>query len=359
MNRILVYGMTDNRGGIESYLMNYFRVISKNGNMIFDFVTEYREIAYQDEVQKLGGKVYHIPSRRENLIAHIRGIREILKKHPEYQKIYFNILSASETFSVVGAVGVKGVEKIIHSHNNSVKSIVRHRCLRPILNLLADKRFACSIPAAEFMFGRKYVNKGTYIIKNAINTEKYKYDVQKRLHKREELKIFNEFVVGHVGRLCYQKNTLFLIDIFKVIHEVDSNAKLLIVGKGEDRSLVEDRIKKHNLQQHVIMAGERNDVAELMQAMDVFVLPSRFEGLPVVSIEAQVSGLPCVFADTFTKEADVSGAVEFCSLEKGAKYWAERILSYHNSERINSLERVVKSGFDIFHEAEKLEALLT
>ena len=135
MERILVYGMTQNRGGIESYLFNYFKCLAKRKKIIFDFVSEDLHIAYEDEIKAFGGRIYHIPTRRENLILHIKGIRDLLRKHREYKIVYFNILSASEVFTVLSAYKCGRVKIMVHSHNNYVKSIRRHLILRPLLNL--------------------------------------------------------------------------------------------------------------------------------------------------------------------------------------------------------------------------------
>ncbi len=359
MKRILVYGMTSNRGGIESYLMNYFRRLVLKG-IVFDFVTDYQEIAYKEEIEELGGKVYFIPNRRDGLLKHMKSLRNILLEHEEYKSVYFNILSASEVFTVLSAVGVKGVKRIVHSHNNSVKTIGRHKVLRPLLTKISDVKLACSDEAAEFMFGSKSFRcHEVKIIFNAIDVGKYQFDSKIRREVRDSLKLTeNTFVVGHVGRMCHQKNSLFLLKIFNHIYKQNNNAVLLYVGDGEDREKVENAIEQYEIKENVLLLGMRNDVNELMQAMDVFLLPSRFEGLPVVLIEAQAAGLQCICSDRFTKKSDITGNVQFISLDKNVDYWTEAVMDRCEIERKDTTDMITKSGFNIVHEVNKLEIIL-
>lgn len=359
MKRILVYGMTSNRGGIEAYVMNYFRLL-KNQQIIFDFVTEHEQIAYADEIKSLGGEIYIIPSRRAGLFKHMNSLRKILKGHKEYDTIYFNILSASEVFTVLSACFMRKVRKIVHSHNNSVKSVRRHCLLRPLLNFASDIKLACSEEAAEFMFGTRSVQKNEVtVIFNAIDVDKYSFDCKIRDDVRNKLGISAEnYVIGHVGRLCYQKNSLFIIELFNHISHINENALLLMVGDGEDRNQVEQAIKQFGIEEKVLMLGMRNDVDELMQAMDVFLLPSRFEGLPVVLVEAQTAGLQCVCANRFTNKSDVTGNVEFIELEEDIECWVTAVLSKQGIERKSEKDAVTEAGFNIYYEAEKLERIL-
>jgi len=291
MKRVLVYGMTNNRGGIETYLMNYFRLFNHD-NVMFDFVTDYATIAYAAEIEQLGCKVFHIPSKKESLIRHIVSFRRILREHPEYHIVYYNILSASGVFSILGSVGRRRLIRIVHSHNNYVKRLWLHKLCRPLLNMMRIHRFACSVQAGDFMFGKAYTKRGRVtIIKNAIDCKAFQYDPKKRVAVRKRLGLSDAFVVGHVGKLCYQKNTLFLIDIFDQIIRKQDNAVLMLVGDGEDRELVESKIASLGLQEHILMLGMRSDVSDLMQAMDVFLLPSRFEGFGIVLVEAQSAGV--------------------------------------------------------------------
>ncbi len=353
MKKILVYGMTENPGGIESYLMNYYKKINPT-RLHFDFVTCDKMICYADLIKSRGGKIFLLPERRENLIEHMKKLRKIA--HHGYDAVYFNLLSASEVFSVMAVKGIKDVNIIVHSHNNYVKTIRRHICLRIILNMITDRRLACSEEAAKFMFGKQY--KDAKVIRNAIEIEKYLFSPEVRNHMRKKNNIGGKFIVGHVGRLCYQKNTLFLLDIYNEIHKKYPDSRLVIIGDGEDRNMVKKRILELALEEYVIMTGAVNNVNEWMQAMDIFLLPSRFEGLPVVAIEAQAAGLPCIFSDTFSKASAVTDNVEFLSLQLSAEKWAERILVHRNDVRINTYENLTKAGYNINNEVENLCKIL-
>lgn len=359
MNRILVYGMTDNPGGIESYLMNYFRGLKKY-DIIFDFITEYDRIAYKEEIEQLGGKIYRIPSRRDGLIKHMNAIRSVLKKHKEYQVFYCNILSASEVFTVLSGMGIKRVKTVVHSHNDSVKTITRHKILRPLLNCISNKKLACSKRAAVFMFGERNVSKHkVQIVNNAINLEKYKYSPEVRKQMRQEFGITEDtFIVGHVGRMCYQKNTLFLIDVFNEINKKDKNTKLLLIGDGEDRNKVEDAIREYGLEKHIMLLGVRDDVEKMMQMMDVFVLPSRFEGLGIVLIEAQAAGLQCIGSDQFGNEANISGKIQYYPLDMPIDEWADCILKCKNIDRNTDTTALKNGGYDICENIIQLKKIL-
>ena len=347
MKRILVFGMTDNPGGIESYLMNYYKRISVN-RIHFDFVTCDKEIAYANEIKRRGGKIFFIPGRRENLSEHMKRLRELAGNG--YDAVYFNVLSASEFFSVIAVKGIRGVEIIVHSHNNYVKAMVRHLVLRQFLNMVTDQRLACSEEAARFMFGRYW--RDAIIIRNAIEVSRYLYNPVIRGKIRDENNIGNSFLVGHVGRLCYQKNTLFLLDIFDEVHRQYPDSKLVIIGEGEDHQKIQERIIELSLQEYVIMTGAIANVNEWMQAMDVFLLPSRFEGLPVVAIEAQAAGLPCICSDKFSKASAITKNVEFLSLELSKEEWANCILNHKNDSRENTYQELTESGYNIENEVE-------
>ena len=355
MHRILVYGMTENSGGIEAYLMNYFRRFDRD-DVLFDFVTDYPTVAYADEITRLGGKIYHIPARRENIVKHMSSIRKIVSENG-YDTVYFNILSASAVFSELALFGKRNVKIITHSHNDSVGNLKVHMLLRPFLNLMTDTRFACSEAAAEFMFGKRYAQE-TKVINNAIEAGKYQFDAAVREAVREEFGVADKLVIGHVGRMCYQKNSLFLIDIFHEIRKRNENAVLLLVGDGEDKDAVCQKIRELGLVESVIMTGVRPDVARLLQAMDVFLLPSRFEGLGIALVEAQAAGLLCFASSAIPQAAKVTPFLNYIDAEASAKVWAETVLSQTDYERKNTRDEIRSAGFDIETQVSYLQDIL-
>ncbi len=353
MKRVLVYGMTQNRGGMESCVMNYFSHFDRS-RLMFDFVVDCPDVAYRDEIEKMGGKIYFIPSRRDGLLSHMKALRRVVKQNG-YKTVYFNILSASAVFSVASVYGLKGVCAVVHSHNNSVGNLSRHEKLRPLLNFVTDKRLACSEEAAVFMFGDEH-RQDTLIVNNAIDLEAFAFSPALREDVRREFSLGDAFVVGHVGRLCAQKNTLFLLDIFKEVLKKQPDALLLLVGDGEDRQKVEQKIKDLNMEQNVRMTGMRSDVSRLFTGMDVFLLPSLFEGLPVTLIESQAAGLPSFTSvEAVPDAAKVTDDFFFLSLSLPPKEWAEKLLAYKGLERRDNVDHLRGSDYDIHTQAKQME----
>ena len=227
--------------------------------------------------------------------------------------------------------------------------------MRPILNKIADKKLACSKEAAEFMFGS---DRNVSIINNAIDTQKYRFNMPVREEIRNNLDVKKKFVVGHVGRLCYQKNSLFVLEIFERILKKCPEAVLVMVGEGEDRKVVENRIAELGLKKKVILTGMRKDVDRLLQGMDVFLLPSRFEGLPVTVMEAQAADLPTVVSMATPTVAQVIPAFVRLSIKENADEWAENVLRFKGYERKDVTETIKRAGYDSAYEANKLKELL-
>lgn len=337
----MVYGMTDNPGGIEMYLMNQLRTVDRE-KIVFDFVTDFPTIAYADEIKSYGSKIYYIPAKSKSLFGHLNQMYKILRSHPEYKKVYFNILDAGAAITEVVPWLLRR-KVVTHSHNGNTDKIKLHKLCRPFLNLFTNKRYACSGVAAEFMFGKKRAE----IIPNMIDAEKYSFSENKRAAKRKELGIENKFVVCHVGRLSPQKNPFGLIDIFKEVLKETENSVLLSVGSGEIADDVHNYAKEKGVYENILFLGRRNDIDCLLSASDVFLLPSFYEGLPIVAVEAQASGLPCVLSDCISPEAAITGNVKFLSLKEPASEWADVITRYKDFKRADMRSDVAKAGYDI------------
>ena len=208
--------------------------------------------------------------------------------------------------------------------------------------------------AAEWLYGKKDLDK-CKIIYNALDLNIYHYDENLRTKKRQELGIENNFVVGHIGRYEYQKNHEFLIDVFNEIRKKEPTSKLILVGYGSLKEHIFQKIEDLGLKDYVIDCGATENIAELYNAMDCFVLPSFYEGLPVVGIEAQATDLPCVFSSEITKETKILDCVEFIDLSNGAEAWADTIIAYKDMVREDVSEQVTKYGYNIIYEADNLE----
>jgi glycosyltransferase involved in cell wall biosynthesis len=210
------------------------------------------------------------------------------------------------------------------------------------------------------MFGDRALEHGDVkIIKNAIDTSAFRYNELIRSRKRAELHLGDRFIVGHVGRMDKQKNPLFLIDIFEAIKKQENNASLLYIGIGPMENEVKKYASSKGLDDAIMFLGMRNDVNELLQAMDVFLLPSLYEGLGIVLIEAQASGLPCITTDgKVPVEANICGLVNYLSLDKPAIYWADQLMALRDYERQDRFESIKIAGYDIKTEVEKIEKLI-
>ncbi len=355
--RILhVLGRLD-RGGAETMVINLYRNINRN-KVQFDFIVHTEDKCdYDEEIKSLGGKIYNIPRYRgNNHIQYKNAWSRFFEEHKEYKIIHGHVRSTASIYLRIA----KKYERITiaHSHNTSsgkgLSAVVKNILQCPI-RYIADYLFACSGIAGEWLYGAKACKKDNfYILNNAIDTQKFIYNESKRTKKRKEFQIEDKFVIGHVGRFHTQKNHYFLIDIFKEIHDRDDNAVLMLVGDGELQHPIEKKVKNLGLDNNVIFAGVRSDIPELLQAMDIFVFPSLYEGLPVTVIEAQAAGLQCIISDTITNEVCITPNVCPISINKTNKLWADTIISKGKVQRTNTKDYIEKNGYDIFNTVEKL-----
>lgn len=254
-----------------------------------------------------------------------------------------------------------GLVTIAHSHStasrgNKIEQIVKNIMQYPI-RYIADYLFACSNEAGARLFGKKSLKKENYkVIKNAIDVDKYVFNEVKRNEKRKALDIEDKFVVGHVGSFTYPKNHKFLIDVFFEIQKQKENSVLLLVGDGELRTQIEKQISDLGIEDKVIITGVVENVNDYMQAMDVFVFPSIFEGLGMAVIEAEATGLPSIVSDKIPKETFIIDSIEKLSLKTSIKTWADITLQYcRNYKRKNTSQDIAKLGYEIKESAQSIE----
>lgn len=345
-------------GGVEAVVMNYYRNIDHE-KIQFDFICDddSTNIPY-DEIEKMGGKVILIPPYQKIFKYH-KELKRVLKEG-KYQIVHSHINTLS-VFSLFAAKCAKVPVRIAHSHSTTNKKEKNKnfikQILRPFSKLFATDYMCCSELAGRWLFGDKEYDKGNvYVLNNAIDLEKFKYDENIRKEKRKELGIADEaMVIGHVGRFVEQKNHRFLIDIFNEIHKQNEKSILLLVGQGPLMEEIKEKVKKLGLEKQVIFLGQRNDINELYQAMDLFLFPSLYEGLGMVVIEAQCSNLPCVCSTEVPKTAVISKNISFVDLKESASLWKKECEKYYKFfDRKNNIENAKKSGFDIVTEAKKL-----
>lgn len=358
---LYINGNTMKRGGIESYMMNYYRHFDHDKIKVDFVVLGFEEGAYDDEIAALGGKVYHVPKKSKNYFGYLRGLRKIFNTG-EY-KIVHSHLDAMSMTVLKQAKKCNIPIRIAHSHNtqhltNNFIKILINEYARKTIKDYATHLFSCSEVAGRWLFGNEAVKEGKVsIIKNAIEIDKFTFDEEKRKDFRRKLGISqNEFVIGHVGRFDYQKNHEFLLDVFADVLRTVQNAKLILVGDGDLREKIENKISTLNIKNNVILLGVREDVDNLYNLFDLFLLPSHFEGLGIVVIEAQTNGLPCIVSDAVPKEAKVTEKIKFLD-SNDIKLWSKMILEFSNIkiDRKICKKHIATLGYEINTEAKRLQ----
>ena len=345
-------------GGVEAVVMNYYRNIDRT-KIQFDFICDddSTNIPYE-EIKELGGKVILIPPYQKVFKYH-KELKRVLKEG-NYKIVHSHINTLS-VFSLCAAKAAGVPVRIAHSHSTTnpkeKKKNLLKQVLRPFSKLFATDYMCCSELAGRWLFGNKEYDKGNvYLLNNAIDLDKFKYDEKIRKAKRKELGIEgNTLVIGHIGRFVEQKNHRFLIDIFNEIHKKNKDSILLLAGQGPLMDEMKEKVNLLGLSDSVKFLGQRSDANELYQAFDVFLLPSLYEGLPVVGVEAQASGLLCFLSNDMTKETKVLNSTIFMSLSDLPSRWADKIFeSLNKFKKHDTKEEVSKYGFNIKQEANKL-----
>lgn len=352
-----------NGGGTENVLMNYYRAIDRS-KVQFDFLlTDQSKSFFEDEINRLGGKIYHVPLPTiNNPIRYINGVRRFFKEHPDY----FIVHSHTNSKSAIPLVIAKSYNipiRISHSHNSRTESGLSgwiRNLLMPFLKVSANVYFSCGEQASEWLYGRKFTARGKVkMIRNVISAYRFKYAPDIRKLIREEISVDEDaLVIGHVARFNIVKNHKFSVEILYEILKLRPNSYLLLVGDGPEKENIVSYAEHLGIKDRVIMLGVVPNVYDYEQAMDAFILPSFYEGLPLSIVEAQVSGLPCFTTDgRVSKECSVTDLVEYLHLEDGAKRWAEEIMSKVGKPRIDRYEDIKKAGYDAETSAAVLQNL--
>ena len=352
MKRVLCLISSVNAGGAETFLMKIYRELDK-GRFQMDFcINTIDKCFYEDEIIHLGGRIYRIPSKSNSIKEFKKNLGSIIKTN-NYD-IVLRILSNSIGMMDLKIAKKNGAKRCIARSSNSsdglsLKMAILNYIGRILYSGYVDIRIAPSDLAARYTFGNiAYFNNNVEILHNGLDIETYKYNKNNRKQIRNIFKLNdNVRVIGHIGRFVFQKNHSFLIDIFNKIYHEDSSAILMLVGVGELEQEIKDKIKKLSLEKNVIFTGLRDDIPSILSAMDVFVFPSFYEGMPNTVIEAQASGLPCVISDTITREANITGLVKYISLNSSAEVWAKEALEIIDTERHNTKNAFIKNQYDI------------
>lgn len=341
MKKMLVgFIMDGHGGGVDNYLLNFLNNIASEDLQI-DFLTNEIHPELERCLQKYHSRIFAVANLRHP-VTQYRQVCSIIEKE-QYDMIYLNISTAIDCVAA-WAAKKSGVKRImVHSHSsgndcdNTVKRLVFnmiHRICRLFLYKAATEYYGCSKEAGLWLFPKRIVESEKFqTIFNAVDLDRYCYEPEIRMQVRKELKLENKFAVGHVGNFLYAKNHYFLIDIFEELVKLCPNAVLVLAGKGDRMETVKKLVKEKKLEDHVRILGFRKDVSRILQGLDFFLLPSKFEGLPTVSIEAQCTGLSCLMSDAVPQAAKITEECWFLSLKKSPKEWAKFILAHREKDR--------------------------
>lgn len=342
-------------GGTEAFIMNYYRNMN-HSELIIDFIVPCKEKGiYDDELRKYGSTIYYISDKRKHPILYSMEIGRILKN--ERYKIVHSHMDAMGVWPLFIAKCKRVKIRIAHSHNTNHQTQSKIHLLvcdfaKFLLRKVATHFCACSKEAAIFLFGKE---KNVKIINNAIDVKKFQFDDIKRERIRESLGVKNELIIGHVGQFREQKNHRFMLEIFSRLKEEYHNSRLVFVGDGPLEDAIRKEVIKKNLKEDVIFCGARDDVCDLLNAFDVFLFPSLFEGLGIVVIEAQANGLYCVTSSEIPEEACLTDAIKRIELSENCKVWVDEIIKTRQYNRTKYGNMVSEKGYDIRIEAKKME----
>lgn len=351
MKRVCVLCETWESGGIEAFLTNVIRSMDRTGLEIDIVCARLGRSVFTASLEGLGVHFYPLSGSTRRVGENRRLFQKLLKER-QYDVVHLNAYQALSLAYLALAREAGVTIRIAHSHNTAL----RKSLTRPLKLLLhrwagekyADEltcRWACSRAAAEFMYGKR---EDWQFIPNGIDTERFRFDGEERGRIRKQLGLEGKLVIGNVGRLCYQKNQSFLLEVFKEVVARRPESILLLVGEGEDKPRLMEKAKTLGMEDKVIFYGATEKVERLYWAMDVFVLPSRFEGLPVTGIEAQTAGLPSFFSNGVTEECRIGKGTRFLPLTAPSGAWAEEILKASPLEdRAEAAGEAVAAGFDV------------
>ncbi|MBQ4157048.1 MAG: glycosyltransferase family 1 protein [Clostridia bacterium] len=342
--------------GVQSLLMNLYREIDRT-KVQFDFLVHYTAPQfYDEEIAKLGGRIYRLSVREDyNFIKYYRDLKKFFGDHKEYKIVHGHMHSLGAIYlHVAKKFGIP--VRIAHSHTNATQNDIK-KCIKILMNRLyaksANKLMACSVKAGKYMFG----NADFQVVNNAVCSDRFVFSKNNREKIRNDLGVRNKMIIGTAGRFTVQKNQKFAIEIFEKYHEKHSESILLLIGDGELRKELEEMVVEKNIEESVMFLGHRGDMAELYQAMDVFLMPSLFEGLGIVAVEAQAAGTPTVCTDTLPEEIDITPLLKRVPLDSPVNDWVEAIEKAAENPYAhgNMKKYLVEADYDIKLLAQKMQ----
>lgn len=355
---LIINTVPTERNGITGVIFNFLNNLESK-DFKFDLVSiNHPDDQYIESLSQKGGKIIVLKRSIKNAFKYIYSLVKVMKG---YDIIHVHGNSATMVLEMI-AGKLAGVNiRIAHSHNSSCSLFVIHKIANPLFQYLCTGRIACSDIAGKWLFGNRKFN----IIKNGIETNRFAFDKKQRLHLRNELGWNNYKIIGHIGNFDYAKNHTFILKVFCELNKIDSNSRLILLGGG-DSTKIRDEANRFGIAHNICFAGSVPDPERYLSAMDLILMPSLFEGLPLTLVEEQANGLKCIVSDTITKQVDLSGNIKFMSLKKDAVVWATEALELINEKTSSRQERsneacksICNNGYDINTEAVKLKKIYT
>lgn len=346
--RVLICGFSENHGGMESYIMEIYRHCDRE-KLQFDFINvQTYSIAFADEIEALGGHIYYIPLKSVDMEGHYKALDNLFSTN-NYVGVYYQCnrkLISLDVFKYAKKYNVP--KRVIHSHNSTQAPVslvekLRQKNVELKMDSYVTHYFACSEEAGKWMFGKRPFT----VIKNSVDANVFYYNEASREQMRKQYELENKIVVGTVGRLVDAKNPMFMLKIFDELQKNNPETIFLHVGDGVLMEELKELRDQYDWKDKYLLVGNQSKVADFMNAMDVFVLPSIHEGFPIVLVEAQATGLQCLAADNITTSCDLTGNMQFLPIENTEKLWAEKILEVVQKPRKSEIRRVQELGYDI------------
>lgn len=356
MKVLMIFSGIVSNEGIANNVINYFKYIDKS-DLKMEFIVQNQPQEWMvNEIINNNSKYYVLDGRKKNIPKYVLELTKIIKQN-KYDIVHVHGSSCLLFIDLLAAKLANVKVRIAHSRNTTCNHIFLHKLLRPLFNKVVTHCFACGEDAGKWLFK----DRDFKVINNGKEINKFLYDEDVRNEYRKKLRIEDKIVVGHIGRFNNQKNHEFLIDIFSNLVMLNKNYVLLLIGEGALFEDIKEKVKKLNIQNNVIFMGETSEVPQLLQAMDLFVFPSKYEGLPNVLLEAQLAGLPIYASDVITDEVNICDLVQFLSLEYSPKIWVDRIVDDKKFDRIGKREiikaKFIEAGFDIKENAKQLKKI--
>ena len=339
--KILYTGYSSNMGGIERFLVNVCKNLDKNKFEIYMLGFDDKKLYFQEKLEQMGIRFLSITSRTKNYQQYVKDLKKIYCEN-NFDIIHFNIMNFSCFERITLAKKYSKARLILHSHSASIQKVYRKtrfldKVGRFFTRNIEYEKLACGEEAGKWLFGEKKF----LVLNNGIDVQAFQFNQNNRSELRNECNIKNEeTVIGLIAKLEEQKNPRFLMDIFFEYQKLNSDSKLLLVGEGSLTKELEEKARILDIQDKVLFLGRRDDTEKIYSAMDIFVMPSWFEGFSIAIVEAQVNGLKCYTSTNVARESNVIGNVEFLSLDETPKYWAQKIFEADNRRDEKAMEKI-------------------